>query len=102
MVPASGRRRPMMHSTAVVLPAPLGPRMPKISSSRTENETSSTATVRPYVLRRCETSITSLGLAEPTSEERATAVGASSCFISPAPYHPCNPDAAPPHFFGGG
>ena len=31
-------RRPIAHSTVVVLPAPFGPRMPKISPSATENE----------------------------------------------------------------
>jgi hypothetical protein len=50
----------MAHSTVVVLPAPFGPRMPKISPSATENETSSTATTVPYVLRRC--SICTAGL----------------------------------------
>src|SRR5580700_4141182 len=44
IVPESGVRRPIAHSTVVVLPAPFGPRMPKISPSATENETSSTAT----------------------------------------------------------
>ena len=42
----------------VVLPAPLGPSKPKISPSSTENETSSTATSEPYVLRRLATVIT--------------------------------------------
>jgi hypothetical protein len=50
-------RSPITHSTVVVLPAPFGPRMPKISPSATENDTSSTATRDPYVLRRCATSI---------------------------------------------
>jgi len=45
--PASGVRRPAMHSTVVVLPAPFGPRMPKISPCRTVNETSRAATVEP-------------------------------------------------------
>jgi len=35
---------------------PFGPKMPKISPSATVNETSSTATSVPYVLRRCATS----------------------------------------------
>ena len=37
----------MAHSTVVVFPAPFGPRIPKISPSATENETSSTATSGP-------------------------------------------------------
>ena len=55
IAPASGKRSPIMHSTVVVFPAPFGPKMPKISPSATENDTSSTATTGPYVLRRCET-----------------------------------------------
>jgi len=39
--------RPSQHSMVVVLPAPFGPTIPKISPSRTSNETSSTATVAP-------------------------------------------------------
>ena len=37
----------MAHSMAVVFPAPFGPRMPKISPSATDTETSSTATRFP-------------------------------------------------------
>ena len=40
-------RRPAMDSTVVVLPAPLGPRMPKISPSSTSKETPSTAARPP-------------------------------------------------------
>jgi hypothetical protein len=47
MVPASGSRSPLTHSTVVVFPAPFGPRMPKISPSATENDTSRTATTGP-------------------------------------------------------
>ena len=57
-LPLSGLRRPPTHSTAVVLPAPLGPITPKISALLTENDTSSTATVEPYALWRCWTSTT--------------------------------------------
>jgi hypothetical protein len=53
----------MAHSTVVVLPAPFGPRMPKISPPATENETSSTATNVPYVLRRCSISTAGLSAA---------------------------------------
>ena len=41
--PPSGVRRPAIDSTVVVLPAPFGPRIPKISPSSTVNETPSTA-----------------------------------------------------------
>ena len=51
MAPRSGLRSPSMHSIVVVLPAPLGPIKPKISPSLTSNDTSSTATVRPYQRR---------------------------------------------------
>ena len=47
IVPESGDRSPMAHSAVVVFPAPFGPRMPKISPSATENDTSSTATSAP-------------------------------------------------------
>jgi hypothetical protein len=46
--PASGARRPCRISTVVVLPAPFGPTMQKISPGRTSNETSSTAVTVPY------------------------------------------------------
>ena len=58
MVPLSGFRSPEMHSTVVVFPAPFGPRMPKISPSSTSRDTSLTATVEPYDLRKPETSMT--------------------------------------------
>src|SRR5215467_6371854 len=58
MDPRSGFRTPSTHSIVVVLPAPLGPIRPKISPWRTSNDTSSTATVDPYALRRLETSMT--------------------------------------------
>ena len=56
--PASALRTPSTHSMVVVLPAPLGPMSPKISPSNTSKETSSTATVEPYRLRRWATSMT--------------------------------------------
>src|SRR5262245_38782072 len=58
MLPRSGVRSPSTHSIVVVLPAPLGPISPKISPCSTSKETSSTATVSPYVLRILETLIT--------------------------------------------
>ena len=47
IVPESGVRSPLMDSTVVVLPAPFGPRMAKISPSSTEKETPSTAVRSP-------------------------------------------------------
>ena len=41
--PESGRRSPSIISSVVVLPAPFGPRMPKISPSATSKLTPSTA-----------------------------------------------------------
>ena len=45
--PESGVRSPPMDSTVVVLPAPFGPRMAKISPSSTEKDTPSTAVRSP-------------------------------------------------------
>ncbi len=50
-----------MHSTAVVFPAPFGPRMPKISPGSTEKLTPSTTVRSPYTLRRSVTSIIDIG-----------------------------------------
>jgi len=44
------RRSPSRHSIVAVLPAPLGPTIPKISPSSTPNERSSTTIAFPYVL----------------------------------------------------
>jgi hypothetical protein len=46
-----------MISNVVVLPAPLGPRMPKNSPDSTTNETPSTALTSPYALRSSLTSM---------------------------------------------
>ena len=46
-LPPSGWRSPSAHSTVVVLPAPFGPRMPKISPSVTRRLRPSTATFWP-------------------------------------------------------
>ena len=59
--PASGRRRPWMHSTVVVLPAPLAPTSPTISPARTSRSRPSTTTLSPYTLRRPRT-VTTCGL----------------------------------------
>ena len=56
-LPASGLRSPSMISSVVVLPAPLGPRMPKNSPASTSNETPSTARTSPYVLLSSSTLI---------------------------------------------
>ncbi|CAM5708910.1 hypothetical protein SANTM175S_00502 [Streptomyces antimycoticus] len=42
--PPSRLRIPSTYSTALVWPVPFGPRMPKISPSSTEKDTSCTAT----------------------------------------------------------
>src|SRR6266540_2671522 len=49
--PLSALRSPSMISRVVVLPAPLGPRMPKNSPDSTSNERPSTACTSPYHLR---------------------------------------------------
>src|SRR5579884_3933877 len=56
--PPSACRSPCRHSTVVVLPAPLGPSRPKISPAATSKDTSSTATIDPYILRSPRTSMT--------------------------------------------
>ena len=45
--PLVGRVRPQSIRMVVVLPAPFAPRNPKISPAGTENESASTALVRP-------------------------------------------------------
>src|ERR1700739_1260807 len=47
-----------VHSIGGVFPAPVGPSSPKISPWWTSNDTSSTATIAPYVLRTPETWMT--------------------------------------------
>ena len=51
-MPRSPMRSPAIDSTAVVLPAPLGPRTPKISPCSTAKLTPSTAVLSPYRLWR--------------------------------------------------
>ena len=58
-VPAVARWSPSTISRAVVLPAPLGPRIPKTSPRYTVKEMSSTAVREPYRLTNSLTSITS-------------------------------------------
>src|SRR5689334_16465533 len=58
--PASGRRKPLMTSNSVVLPAPLGPMMPTISSSLTSSETSRSALMPPKLTEQPSTSSTAL------------------------------------------
>ena len=50
--PASGARRPSIHSIAVVLPAPFGPMRPKISPSNTSRDASCTARDRAVGFRK--------------------------------------------------
>ena len=73
-----GTRSPSIVSTVVVLPAPLGPTIPKISPRSTVNDTSSTATVPPSRLCRCSTSTTGtvrglLRVASPCPEDAGRA-----------------------------
>src|SRR5262249_5888066 len=51
IVPASGRSKPAMRRSVVVLPEPEGPRRVKNSPRPTTRSTSSTATTPPYALR---------------------------------------------------
>src|ERR1700682_528303 len=53
--PASGRSRPSIALSVLVLPAPFGPRRPKISPSLMSRDTPSTATFGPYLTRRPST-----------------------------------------------
>ncbi len=55
--PLSGVRSPAMHSTVVVLPARLGPTIPKISPASMLSDTSATAMVSPYRFRSGLTSM---------------------------------------------
>ena len=53
--PSSGLRSPWMHSTVVVLPAPLAPIRPTISPAGTSRSSPSTTILVPYDLRRPRT-----------------------------------------------
>src|SRR6185437_8819438 len=53
--PPSGLRSPWMHSTVVVLPAPLAPIRPTISPAGTSRSSPSTTILVPYDLRRPRT-----------------------------------------------
>src|SRR5947207_6812686 len=57
-LPSVAGMKPVRIRIVVVLPAPLGPRKPRISPRSTRKLTSSTAVKRPYRLVRCWTSIT--------------------------------------------
>ena len=50
--------KPVMASTALVLPAPFGPMSPTMPPAGTRNDTSSTATTPPYWTVTCSTSST--------------------------------------------
>src|SRR4051794_19401584 len=77
--PEVGSDRPAITRIVVVLPAPFGPRKPKISPGATERLRSSTATKSLYFFVRCWMSIIGLrgyavaGLRGPTRRDRATA-----------------------------
>src|SRR6266540_6974501 len=55
--PADGRNRPISILIVVVLPAPFGPRKPKISPGRTSRSTPLTAGVSPKLFRSPAASI---------------------------------------------
>src|SRR5665647_1710370 len=76
-VPASGRSRPVIIDSVVVLPAPLGPTRPYIDPAGTSSESPSTARLSPYVLTRSVTRSAGTGRIEhPTA--RQAIVGALS------------------------
>ena len=56
-VPLVAGMKPVMIRMVVVLPAPFGPRNPRIWPGTAVNDTSCTATRSPYRLLRCATSI---------------------------------------------
>src|SRR5688572_27341487 len=56
-VPAVGRERPAMMRMVVVLPAPFGPRKPKISPAAASRVSRSTAVKSPYLFVRSRISI---------------------------------------------
>jgi hypothetical protein len=55
--PAVGRARPTIILSAVVLPAPFGPRKPVTAPARTANDSSSTAFTGPYRFVKPSTTI---------------------------------------------
>ena len=58
-LPEVAGRKPVMIRRVVVLPAPFGPRNPRISPGATSKETSRTASTGPYRLCRFSTWIMS-------------------------------------------
>src|SRR5437762_5327476 len=76
-VPDVGWSRPQRIRIVVVLPEPLGPRMPKISPGKISKETSSTATIFPN--RR--------------TMERTSTTGARTALPPPAPDSASGDDA---------
>src|SRR2546428_7504296 len=58
MLPLVGQSRPSSSRMVVVLPAPLGPRKPKVSPARTENDAPSMPRRRPYRLVSSRASMT--------------------------------------------
>ena len=95
-MPASGWCRPSIISIVVVLPAPLGPRRPKISPRATSKLTPSTAFTAPYALRTSPTRMT----ASPAPGALGVGVGKHGVHGPPdgaaprAERCPCRPAAA--------
>src|SRR6266542_4012482 len=77
-VPLVGRMRPQSMRMVVVLPEPLGPRMPKISPAWIVNETWSTAVTAPKRLPRSRSSTT-------TRESGSVMAGAARALLRAIP-----------------
>src|SRR4029077_13037695 len=76
--PDVGLSRPSSHLTDVLLPAPLGPRNPKISPRGTVIDKPASATVLPNRLVRSTVCIAGASAATPFSGVAATDAGADS------------------------
>src|SRR5665647_2448472 len=72
MEPESGRSKPVIIDSVVVLPAPLGPTIPKKDPARTSRSMPDTATVWPKLFIRPDTAITT-GAGGPAREVRSAA-----------------------------
>ena len=75
--PSSAFSKPSMHSSMVVLPAPLGPRMPNISPRFTSKETPDTAVSAPNRLTNPRTCMTASDIGVPL---KCTVGHSENCF----------------------
>ena len=96
--PASGWWRPSIISIVVVLPAPFGPRRPKISPVATSKLTPSTALTAPYALRTSPTRMTASPAAGCGAWASASTafMGPPDCVGSRAARCPCRPSGFVP------